>query len=170
MGEILSTVSMILTCLRRTMAAAGALTLAACSSSHIPGPGETPYPAPLPPASVRRYAALVREPREAFEATARQYRNGCATGLNEALCRSIGLQLAGRAQALVRALTDATDRNAPTYVGPPPAELVELVDETLDAARLLAGSIAVNGAASPDTPMALSRVEADLILWGGAAR
>lgn len=128
------------------MMAAAAMTLTACDNNDEPEHPQAslaPAPSPADAATISQYASLLashdREWREQLETTEEDCRS---IDLHPSTCKLGYMTLGLQAELIEILLGGARDNpDSPGYLGDPPAEVADLVERTLAAARAASDAV-----------------------------
>lgn len=131
-------------------AAAAALALTGCSAKHAattPAANATPAPAATT-ATTAQYGKALHGSIVAAQKTWKRYTDaGCQAGGTKQACTITPKTLNQESNAIVMEIEACGTLGSPGFVGAPPAELAELVDNTQFDAQQLVGDTA-----DPDQP------------------
>lgn len=125
--------------MKRTLVMALAmLALAGCSGGSAKAAEVKPSPTPST-ATITQYASLMNGPLRDFQKTWDAYAQQCLFEQNDSNCKVAPTTLNASASVIQLKLESAVKPTSPVYIGPPPTELVRLVQTTHDdAARVVA--------------------------------
>jgi hypothetical protein len=97
-------------------------------------------------ASVQQYAGIANSSIKSMRETWTAYKDdGCPIDDSEIRCSADALTLDIQAQTLVKRLDGAAKPGVPAFIGDPPAELVGLVQETIEKAQAVDDSVDESG-------------------------
>jgi hypothetical protein len=155
-----------------TVAGTVALTSGRAPATAAQGPRHAagvPAAPAVKTATVQQYASAVSPPFKALRESYAQYKtNACAvrSGSLSPACALVPHAFDLEAQTLVVALTAAAKEGAPAYIGQPPAEIKQLVGDTLYAARDLDDTIGPDGRyEAPILLVSISRLMTAVDQW-----
>ena len=151
---------------RTLISAACLLLLAGCGSSAKPKPvAATPSPTATT-ATISQYASHLNGTLKSWQEAYGHWHDDCLID-PAAICPVEALTLHISSQTLTTVIDSARDKDSHVYIGPPPAEIARLVDDTYNDAIAMSNATEDNENMDVgDVFSAGSKLSSDIDAWG----